>query len=75
MESRKPFERLVLESKASALQKELVNYIDLELERELKEILRAERALMKVAGRLNVSPQRLQMIIEDFLDLINLMQI
>lgn len=79
MESRKALERLVLESKASKLQKELVKYIDpdhiLELERELKEILRVERALLKLAQRMNISPQRLQMVVEDFLDLINLMQL
>lgn len=63
----------------SNLQKKVIQSIEpknlIELEKELKEILRAERALMKAASRLNVSPARLQQVIDDLIDIINLIQI
>jgi hypothetical protein len=69
----------LLERKASKVQKAIVDHLDpeslLELEEELRELLVAERALMKLASRINVSPARLQTIIDDFVDLINLMQL
>lgn len=83
VESRRAFEsklkRSILESKASSLQKKLVHHLDpdhlLDLEEKLKEALQVERVLMKLASRMNVSPARLQSVIEDFVDLINLLQI
>lgn len=63
----------------SKLQKKIIKLIEpknlLELEKELKEILQAERALVKFANRLNVSPSRLQQVIDDIIDIINLIQI
>lgn len=63
----------------SELQKKIIKFIEpknlLELEEELKEILQAERALVKFANRLNVSPSRLQQVIDDIIDIINLIQI
>ena len=63
----------------SRLQKKIIKLIEpenlLELEEELKEVLQAERALVKFANRLNVSPSRLQQVIDDIIDIINLIQI
>jgi DNA-directed RNA polymerase subunit F len=63
----------------STLQKKIIKLIEpknlLELEEELKEILQAERALVKFANRLNVTPSRLQQVIDDIIDIINLIQI
>ena len=63
----------------SKLQKKIIKLIEpknlLELEEELKEILQAERALIKFANRLNVNPSRLQQVIDDLIDIINLIQI
>jgi hypothetical protein len=63
----------------SELQKKIIKLIEpknlLELEKELKEILQAERALVKFANRLNVTPSRLQQVIDDIIDIINLIQI
>lgn len=63
----------------SRLQKQIIKWIDpenlLELEEELKEILQAERALIKLANRFNITPNRLQQVIDDLIDIINLLQI
>lgn len=63
----------------SGLQKKIIKHIEpknlLELEEELKEILQAERALVKFANRLNANPSRLQQVIDDIIDIINLIQI
>lgn len=71
--------RLIAERKSSSLQKKLIRYLEpenlLELEEELKELLQVERVLMKIASRLNVSPNQLQTVIEDLLDIINLLQV
>ena len=71
--------RQLIEKKVSDIQKKIVAYLEpenlLELEEELKELLQAERALVKLAGRLNISVQRLQSVIDEFIDLINLLQI
>lgn len=63
----------------SGLQKKIIKHIEpknlLELEEGLKEILQAERALVKFANRLNANPSRLQQVIDDIIDIINLIQI
>lgn len=63
----------------SRLQKKIIKLIEpenlLELEEELKEVLQAERALVKFANRLNVTPNKLQQVIDDIIDIINLIQI
>jgi hypothetical protein len=71
--------RQLVENEVSDLQKKIVKVLEpenlLELEKELREILQAERLLLKLSGRLNISAQRLQKVIEEFLDLISLLQI
>lgn len=63
----------------SRLQKRIVKHLDpdslLDLEEKLKELLEVERALLKLSQQTNINPQRLQQVIQDFLDIINLLQI
>lgn len=63
----------------SRLQKRIVKRLDpdslLDLEEKLKELLEVERALLKLSQQTNINPQRLQQVIQDFLDIINLLQI
>lgn len=79
MNLRERAKRRIFENKVSDLQKKILKYLEpenlYELEKEIQEILRAERALMKVASRLNVSPDHLQKVLDDLIDIINLLQI
>jgi len=63
----------------SRLQKRIVRHLDpdslLDLEEKLKELLEVERALLKFSQQTNINLQRLQQVIQDFLDIINLLQI
>ena len=63
----------------SKLQKRIVKRLDpdslLDLEEKLKELLEVERALLKLSQQTNINPQKLQQVIQDFLDIINLLQI
>jgi hypothetical protein len=71
--------RKFLESKASLIQKKIVRYLEpkslLELEKELNYLLQTERALVKLSRQMNVSVDQLQMVIDDFLELLRLMQL
>jgi len=71
--------RKLLESKASSIQKKIVRYLEpkslLELEKELNYFLQTERALVKLSRQMNVSVDQLQTIIDDFLELLRLMQL
>lgn len=74
-ELREDVQRLIQED--SRLQKKIIQWIEpknlLHLEEELKEILRVERLLIKAANRLNVTPNKLQQVIDDLLDIIDLL--
>lgn len=63
----------------SRIQKRIVKLLDpdslLDLEEKLKEVLEVERALLKLSQQTNINPQKLQQVIQDFLDIINLLQI
>ena len=63
----------------SRLQKRIVKLLDpdslLDLEEKLKELLEVERALLKLSQQTNINPQKLQQVIQDFLDIINLLQL
>ena len=63
----------------SRLQKRIVKLLDpdslLDLEEKLKELLEVEKALLKLSQQTNINPQKLQQVIQDFLDIINLLQI
>lgn len=63
----------------SRLQKRIVKRLDpdslLDLEEKLKELLEVERALLKLSQQMNINPQKLQQVIQDFLDIINLLQL
>ncbi len=63
----------------SRIQKRIVKLLDpdslLDLEEKLKEVLEVERALLRLSQQTNINPQKLQQVIQDFLDIINLLQI
>lgn len=63
----------------SELQKRLIQHLEpqnlLDLEERLKEVLQTERALLKLANRLDVSPTVLQSVVDDLIDIVNLLQI
>ena len=63
----------------SRIQKRIVKLLDpdslLDLEEKLKELLEVERALLKLSQQTNINPQKLQQVIQDFLDIINLLQL
>lgn len=64
---------------STRLQKRVLKYLEPEnlrgVEQELQHLLRAERALVKLASRFDISPSKLQNTIENLLDIINLIQV
>lgn len=68
-----------LVAESTSLQKRVLKYLEPDnlhgIEQKLQQLLRAERTLVKLSSRLDVSPRRLQTVIEDLLDVVNLIQL
>lgn len=64
---------------STTLQKRILKYLEPDnlrgIEQELQNLLRAEHALVKFASRLDISPRRLQTVVEDLLDIVNIIQL